>query len=262
MTNLIANPEDLTTTWTVVGAVINSNATTAPDGTATADRLIDDNLGGTGTARVQQNVSGITASTDFVFSVFLKPDQLNWALLGMASLTGIDVSSYCDVANGVFGTFGASVNDSGVIDHGDWKRFWLTFTNAADTSGFPQIYPADGDGDASVDHDNTSSIFAWGAVLEAGTFPSTYVSEAGITVSPTFPGTVAGDGGHIWPARSNDPRWAQIITASGITPSGNFIDDVHSALETLTSTTGSMDDLWKKFKADNSVTDTSEPFLY
>lgn len=77
-----------------------------------------------------------------------------------------------------------------------------------------------------------------------------------------FPGTVAGDGGHIWPARSNDPRWTQIITDSSITPSGNFIDDVHEALEALTSTTGALDELWKKFKALFNVTDTSEPFTY
>jgi hypothetical protein len=48
----------------------------------------------------------------------------------------------------------------------------------------------------------------------------------GYTFSTTFPGNIAGDGGHVWPARANDPRWTQIISDSGITASGNFQDDV------------------------------------
>ena len=77
-----------------------------------------------------------------------------------------------------------------------------------------------------------------------------------------FPGTYMGDGGHIWPARANDPRWDQIISDSGITPSGNFQDDVKKALEAVTGQRGHIDTLWDKFKTDNGVTDVSEPFLY
>jgi hypothetical protein len=69
-----------------------------------------------------------------------------------------------------------------------------------------------------------------------------------------------GSGAHVWPPRSNDARWTQIISDSAITQSGNFIDDVHQALEALCSTTGAMDDLWKKFKALYNFNDTSEPF--
>jgi hypothetical protein len=83
-----------------------------------------------------------------------------------------------------------------------------------------------------------------------------------VGAAAAFAGTTAGDGGYIWPPRSNDPRWAQFITDSGITASGNFIDDVHAALEAMASTTGQMDDLWLKVKEANGVTDTSEPYLY
>jgi hypothetical protein len=77
-----------------------------------------------------------------------------------------------------------------------------------------------------------------------------------------FPGNIAGDGGHMWPPRANDPRWTQLLLDSGITQTGDFIDDVHTALEALAQTTGQMDDLWAKTKALYNVTDTSEPFLY
>ena len=88
-------------------------------------------------------------------------------------------------------------------------------------------------------------------------------STNGYTASTSFPGNIAGDGGHVWPARANDPRWTQIITDSGITATGNFQDDVRAALRALSGASGgSPDDLWKKVKAANGVTDTSEPWLY
>lgn len=78
-----------------------------------------------------------------------------------------------------------------------------------------------------------------------------------------FSGSVAGDGGVMWPPRANDPRWTQLLTDSGITQSGNFTDDVKAALIALSGASGgSLDDLWKKTLAANGVTDISEPFLY
>ena len=83
------------------------------------------------------------------------------------------------------------------------------------------------------------------------------------TVLAYFARTVASDGGTMWPPRSNDPRWAQVITDSGITVSNNFLEDVRKALEVATSDTkGSVSDMWKTFKEENGVTDTSEPFMY
>lgn len=98
------------------------------------------------------------------------------------------------------------------------------------------------------------------AFIKESGVPSLYSPAA--AAAGAFPGTIASDGGPIWMARAGDPRWAQIIIDSGITTSGNFIDDVHAALEALTGTTGQLDDLWLKFKEANNVTDTSEPFTY
>ena len=103
---------------------------------------------------------------------------------------------------------------------------------------------------------NSIGAYARGGVNDIGAY------EFFAAVAAAFPGIYAGDGGHIWPPRANDPRWAQIITDSGITPSGNFIDDVKAALEALASQTGALDELWKKTKLAFSVTDTSEPYLY
>lgn len=58
--------------------------------------------------------------------------------------------------------------------------------------------------------------------------------------------------GHIWPPRSNDTRIQAL--ADPATP-----DDVFQTLRGL-GYTGSLDDMWKAYKAAQGVTDTSEPF--
>ncbi len=93
-------------------------------------------------------------------------------------------------------------------------------------------------------------------------FPAVTTSGSGTAPTSFFPGTVASDGGTMWMPRAYDPRWIQLFTDAGITPTGNFIDDVKAALEAATGTTGCLDDLWKRFKDINGVTDTSEPFTY
>lgn len=77
-----------------------------------------------------------------------------------------------------------------------------------------------------------------------------------------FPGIVASDGGKMWPPREEDARWYQVFTDSGITQTENFQDDVRTALIAIVGSRGSLDDLWKKFKVSNGITDISEPFTY
>lgn len=104
-------------------------------------------------------------------------------------------------------------------------------------------------------------IFYYGEDIDDATLVT--MSTNGVDYSTAFGGTIVGDGGVMWPPRANDPRWTQLISDSGITASGNFMDDVKKALIALSgASNGSLDDLWKKTLAANSITDISEPYLY
>jgi hypothetical protein len=185
-TNTCLQSEDFGTTWTPTGnGAINTNQAVSPDGLSTADQLIDDASTGSGTARVEQTITTPT-STAHTFSAFLKADQLDWAWLRLVGMASQSVSAYFDLTNGAVGaTLGADNDDQGIEDYGNgWYRCWVSFTSdSVDTSAAYLIYAADADNDNTVDLDGTSSIFVWGAMLETGPVPTTYIPTTTISVS-------------------------------------------------------------------------------
>jgi hypothetical protein len=183
-TNICLQSEDLSTTWTKSGSTINANATVAPDGSLTADE-IEGTGGGSGAVAVTQNVT-VATSTAYTYSVFVKADALGWVALSTLNFTTpANGWSYFDLTNGVVGTKDAGHDDYGIEDFGNgWYRCWITFTtDGTDTAGTVATYVSDGDGDVTVIKDNTSSIFAWGAQLEAGAFPLAYIPTVADTVT-------------------------------------------------------------------------------
>ena len=172
-----------------VDAVINTDVATAPDGTTTADQLIDD--ASTGGSFIYVSASqALSTSTVYVLSCFMKQDGKSWGYLNMASLGALAISAYYDLANGVVGaTVGADVDDTGIDDYGNgWYRCWLTFTSdSTDTFGNLRAYVADGDGDISVERDGTASILLWGMQVEAPTnnskSPSSYIPTTTVSVT-------------------------------------------------------------------------------
>lgn len=186
MTNLLSSPEDFSTTWgKPATAVINVNQTTAPDGTSTADQLIDNSGGGSATPYVTQDIT-VSTSTQYVYSVFAKQDQLQWIVLSVSNFTTpANIVAWFDLSSGVKGTVQAGFAAAGIYDIGDgWYRPWVSFiSDVTDTNGSLRIYMDDADnGGRTVDLDGTSSIFIWGAVAEPGASPTPYTSEAGIVV--------------------------------------------------------------------------------
>lgn len=187
-TNICLESEDITdaTAWpSPLNASPSSNQTIAPDGSTAADKHIDDSGTGTGNVMVQQNVT-VSTSTAYTYSVFLKADQLSWAALQVANFTTPANSlAYFDLTNGVEGTIDANFDNSGIEDYGNgWHRCWVSFTtDASDTTGTIRIYLADADTDIVVDRDGTSSIFVWGAQLEAGKYPTSYISTTTTSVT-------------------------------------------------------------------------------
>lgn len=183
--SVILTPEDLSSgSWTPTGATnIATDQIAAPDGTVTADRITDDGGGGLGTIAADQNVSGLSLSTQHAYRAFFKANGLDWGYMLVWNLTGQTVDQYFDLTNGVVGTPGADVDDSKILALPD--NWWMTqviFTTTTDANVTFRLGVAEADGDTAVDRDGTSNVYAWGATIEEGSEASPYTSEAGIVV--------------------------------------------------------------------------------
>jgi hypothetical protein len=184
--------EDISTTW-----LPNANTTPTqsteetPDGDTSSKyiKIADNNTGGgaTGVVQVEQTIT-VSGGKKYTASAFLKKDGLNWARL-QASGTGGSPDSgpfqYFDLDNGVLGTGSAGIQAATIEAYpNDWYRCSITWTQgAADTSFVFLIYPSDADNDVVVDLDGTSSIFVWGAQVEASPIATSYIPTTTASVT-------------------------------------------------------------------------------
>jgi hypothetical protein len=147
--------------WTKTGCTVTANATTAPDGTLTADKLVE-GVGGT-----FHNLSQVAAviGSPYVVSCYAKAAERTQVAFQLGAF-----AAYFNLSNGtVVSGSGAGISDAG----NGWWRCWLAVTPA---STINNIFLAVS-GSASYSGDGTSGIFIWGAQLEAVTYqttPSTY----------------------------------------------------------------------------------------
>ena len=189
-TNICKQSEDINTTWSPnVNATTTQDTEETPDGDASSKyiKLVDNNTGGgaTGSVYVQQSFSGLTGGAKYTASVFLKADGLNWAILQANNYDGSsDAYQYLDLLNGALGT-GSLIDDSTIEAYPNgWYRCSITWTQGAGDASFDlRIYVANSDGDATVDLDGTSSIFVWGAQVEASPIATSYIPTTTASVT-------------------------------------------------------------------------------
>ena len=187
-TNICLQSEDFSTTWADDNSSFQQASTEeTPDGDTSSKniKLVDTSAGGTGAVYVYQTIT-VAANTKYTASVFLKADQLSFALLQAQSIDGATAGSQRFELSGA-GTKGTASNldDSKIEAYPNgWYRCSITWTQgAADTNFLFIIRVADSISNDNVDRDGTSSIFVWGAQVELGPIATSYIPTTTASVT-------------------------------------------------------------------------------
>lgn len=175
-TNFIRYSAD-SSQWTVFSATLNTNTDTAPDGTSTADTFTNtSDSGGLYKAEVVSS-----ASSTYTLSCFYKKgasggtarllvrENLSSSNTAYANFDLTTGEASGQVSGGTFAIVGA-----GAVDYGDYWRIYLVATISTDTSIRAYCYS---------NANNGNSFTVWGAQLEEGYYPTSYIETTASQVT-------------------------------------------------------------------------------
>ena len=219
-TNLVTYSEDFSnSSWNKLGSSIVSNSAISPDGSLNADKFVEDTSNGTHILYRNNITTGAGINT---LSVKVKANGRNWVLL-YDSEQGEAV--YFDLENGVSGLTIGSPDDYSInaLPNG-WYDISLT-TTATLRVDF-QIYLAESDGNNSYTGDGTSGVYVWGAQLEVGSYPTSYIKSNSGSTTTRSAETASGAGDASTFNDSEGVLFADVISNGGTTDGYISISDL------------------------------------
>lgn|GEM_PF-6835287 len=171
--NHIIRSTDMNTSFTKARATVSTNVMTAPDGSTTGAKLIEDSSLANSHV-LNQNFAG--TAENWMFYVFAKKAE-RWGLVFRAYDGSVTVATrYMDLANGAWGGAGSGGTMYPPEDWGDgWYRYAIKAPMTTSISCEWNVSLANADGSFAYDGDGASGAYVWGAMAHPGGFPAPFV---------------------------------------------------------------------------------------
>ena len=222
-TNLVTYSEDLSNAvWTTkTNMSVVANYAIAPDGTLTADQIIENTSAGE--HGLQAAFVSYTSGTSYTFSCYAKSAgrSILRILLPQAAYTENKIAFF-DVSSGtVTSTSGTGLTTSITNVGNGWYRCSITATATVTTTTVAaQLRLVSTGTTASYTGDGYSGIYIWGAQLEAFAFPTSYIATVAATVTRSADAaSMTGTNFSSWYNPSEGTLFAESVT---INPSSVF----------------------------------------
>ena len=173
-TNLVTYSEDFSLSpWSRVNVFITSDAAAGPDGVSSADLLVASVV----SSQHRLDLIPTSSAGTQTFSVYLKPDGYSdvWLRIGA-------IGSGFNLTDGSTFTTNAGITATAQEVGNGWYRCSITTTSAA-ANATVRINVLGSSSVADFAGDGTSGIYIYGAQLEAGAFPTSYIPTSGSTAT-------------------------------------------------------------------------------
>lgn len=192
-TNLLLRSDEFSNAaWVNTRTTDAANSATAPDGTVTADSIIEDATA-SNTHQIAQDVTVSSSTADYCFGVALKPSTRTWARVLMFETTGLTAAAaYFNLTTGAVGTLTTGANWSNVraftvsMGGGYFACYVVGRKTNAATTLTAALRLATADNTDSYSGDGASLIFAWRGTLAQSSVPMRLVQ----TVAAASTGTL------------------------------------------------------------------------